>query len=144
MIIHGIRSLLLNQPSILLALPNQTVRRISVPAVFCDSAMQGFEPPYAVLTDLGTEPNLYLADAVGGFRTLELDIDVYSYSDPDGRAAMKAIRTFFDDYSGPAGDDTIKAVLWQDEAYRYVRANEGRDTRFHVSTTSYLVQYEQG
>lgn len=144
MIIHGIRQLLLNQPSILLALPNKTVRRISVPAMFCDAAMQGFDPPYAVLTDLGEEPNLYLADAVSGFRTLELDIDVYDYDEPHGRAAMKAIRQFFDDYSGPAGDDTILAVLWQGESYRYLRANEGRDTRYHVSTTSYLVQYEQG
>jgi hypothetical protein len=141
-IIHGIRSLLLNQPSILLALPNQTIRRISVPAVFCDSAIQGFAPPYAVLSDLGTEPNLYLAEPVSGFRTLELDIDVYSYDEPRGRAAMKTIREFFDDYSGTAGDERVLAVLWQDEAYRYTRVGEGRDTRFHVSTTSYLVQYQ--
>lgn len=144
MIIHGIRTLFLSQSSITAVLPSQRVSRVLVPAVFCDSALQGFQPPFAVVTDLGTEPNLYLADPVGGFRTLELDVDVYSYDEPTGRSAMKVIREFFDDYSGPAGDDTIKAVLWQDEAYRYVRLNEGRDTKYHVSTTSYLVQYEQG
>mgnify|MGYP003424046824 FL=1 len=142
MIIHSIRSLLLSQPSIVTALPSQSVNRVSLPAVFCDHAPQGFTPPFAVVTDLGQDTMLTLADPVFGMRALELDIDVYGYDEPSTRSAMQTIRQFFDDYSGPAGDNTILAVIWQDESYSYVKSNEGRDTRYHVATTNYLVQFE--
>lgn len=85
---------------------------------------------------------LMLADPVSGLRALELDIDVYCYDEPTGRSATDTIRAFFDDYTGAAGSSTIRAVLWQDESYFYLKPDEGRDTKFHVSTTSYLVQFE--
>jgi hypothetical protein len=142
MILHGIRSLFLQQPGIVLALPNQTVRRISVPAVFCDSPVQGFQPPFAVLVDEGQDTMLTLADPVFGMRAIRIAVDVYSYDEVAGRNATDVLRRFFDDYSGSAGLYTIEAVLWENEQYSYASAGEGRDTRFHVSTTNYYVQFK--
>ncbi len=85
---------------------------------------------------------LTLSDAVFGMRAIRIAIDVYSYDEVAGRNATDAIRKFFDDYTGMAGAYTIEAVLWENEQYSYESAGEGRDTRFHVSTTNYYVQFK--
>ena len=141
MILHGIRTLLLAEATITAVLPSQIINRVTVPSIFVDNPIQRAQPPFCVINGITEDPMLTLAEANFGLRTSEVDIDVWAYDEPTGRSAMNTIRTYFDDFSGTAGDYTIKAVLWQDEAYRYVRLDEGRDTRFHVSTTSYLVQY---
>lgn len=122
--------------------PSQVVRRITVPAVFCHSALQGFKPPYIVISETSTEPMLTLAEPVFGMRSLEVDIECYGYSEPEARAGSKVVREIFDDYTGAAGDNTILAVIWQDEGYIAINPREGRDTRYHVVTTNYTVQYE--
>ena len=40
--------------------------------------------------------------------------------------------------------DIVHAVIWQDENYSYDFPDEGRDTKYHIITTSYQVMSEQG
>jgi len=40
--------------------------------------------------------------------------------------------------------DVVHAVLWEDENYTYDYPSEGRDAKYHIITTSYQIQSEQG
>lgn len=134
---------MLAQSSITALAPAQAVHRVSVPAIVCDYAPQGVVPPYVVLTDIASDPMNTLDAYSASLRSMNLDIDCVSYSEPGARTLAKTIWEFIRDYSGAAGaDDTVKAVVVEDDGtYRYDFPAEGRDTRFHIVTMSMLIQY---
>ncbi len=99
------------------------------------------QPPYVVITDIRKDTMLTF-DGTYGMTATEIDIDCYGFSEPSARALSDTIRQFIDDYTGAAGDsDTINAVLWQDRGYSYDYPAEGRDTRYHTITDSFLIQH---
>ena len=143
MILHDIRSLLLLQTTITSLVPAQEINRVAVPGIFVGDAIQGFAPPYVVIEEIDTDPMLTLADGTFGLEMVEVDISAYSYSEPGSKRLRRAIRDFFDDYSGVAGSSTIKAVILQPgEISDYEDPKEGRDTKLYFSTVSFLVQYQ--
>lgn len=141
MITTELRTLLLAQSSITTLAPAQTINRISVPAVFVENAQQGFSPPFVIITNIQSEP-IVCSDGTKEFRTAEIDIDAYGYSRVDSRTLASTIRTYIDDFSGTAGANTIHAVLWQDENDFAVKPQDGRDTRWYVTTETFRIQYE--
>lgn len=141
MITTELRTLLLAQSSITTLAPAQTVNRISVPAAFVDSAQQGFEPPFIVISNTNSQP-IVCSDGTKEFRTADIDIDCYSYSRASSRTLADAVRTYIDDFSGTAGANTIHAVIWQDENDFAVKPQDGRDTRWYVTTETFSIQYE--
>jgi hypothetical protein len=143
MIMHGLRTLLLAQSSITTLAPAQTIKGISIPAIVCDNAPQGMEPPYVVLTDISSDPMGTLDSHSESLQAVEVDIDCYSYDEPAARTLGQTVWRFIRDYTGAAGaDDTVKAVIVDDHGtYRYDFPAEGSDTRFHVVTLSMTVQY---
>ena len=145
MLTHGLRTLLLAQSSITSLIPSQTVNRITFPGIFCDNAPQGVKPPYVVIHAMATDPMLTLDTYSESLKSDDIEIDVVCYSVPQARSISDTIRQFIDDYNGAAGDnDTIKAVLWNDENYSYDFPDEGRDTKYHIITTSYQIMSAQG
>ena len=142
MILHGLRTLLLDQQAVTLLCPAQTINRVLYPGIFCDCAVQGFKPPYVVLTQIGGDPMLTLDSYSETLKAIECDIDSYSYSIPTARSLDRTIRQFLDDYSGVAGPDyTIKAVLFDEPVYSFDYPAEGADTKFHIVSTGYMIQY---
>lgn len=141
MITHGLRTLLLAQSSITALAPSQTVNRVSIPSVFVKSAPMKVEPPFVVITRINNDTMVCL-DGTYGMTASEIDIDSYGYSEEDSQTLSTTIRQFLDDYTGAAGgSDTINAVVWQDENHEDVKPQDGRDTRWYISTNSYLIQH---
>lgn len=145
MIDEGLRTLLLAQSGITTLAPSQTIERNTVPAIFCNSAVQGVKPPFVVITIIGGDPYLTLESTYHeGLRSAEVDIDCFDYSSSAAATLNKTIRQFLDDYTGAAGaNDTIAAVLHDTPVSGYDYPSEGFDTKFHYVTTTYRIQYTQ-
>lgn len=141
MITTELRTLLLAQSSITALAPAQTLNRISMPAVFVENAQQGFAPPFVVISNIQSEP-FVCHDGTKDFRTAEIDIDCYGYSRVASRTLADTIRAYIDDFTGTAGANTIHAVIWQDENDFDVKPQDGRDTRWYVTTETFRIQYE--
>lgn len=143
MIDEGLRTLLLAQAGITALVPAQTVGTVSVPGIFVASAVQGFDPPYVVITITGGDPYLTLDTNSETLKTVELDIDCFSYDKTAASSLDRTILVFLDDYTGAAGaSDTIKAVVDFGEGVPgYENPQEGRDTKLHYVSRQYEIQY---
>ena len=124
-------------------MPAQTVETVSVSGIFLVGAVQGFNPPYAVITITGGDPYLMLDANSETLKTVELDIDCFSYDKPAASLLDRTIMLFLDDYTGAAGaNDTIKAVVDFGEGVPgYETPFEGRDTKLHYVSRQYEIQY---
>lgn len=53
----------------------------------------------------------------------------------------ETIREFLKDYSGPAGDETIDAVIVDDEFDDFEKPIDGSDRKTYVTTLELMIQY---
>lgn len=114
MLTHGLRTLLLAQSAITSLAPAQVVGRTTYPAVFCDNAPQGVQPPYVVFHANATDPMVTLdATYSESLKSDDIEIDVVGYSVPQARTLSETIRQYFDDYLGffAAGTNSATADL---------------------------------
>lgn len=110
-------------------------------SVYVVKAPQGAKLPHIVLTTTATD---YLP-ALDGTPTLKhegIDIDCLATSQAKADATLKAVATFIDDYTGVAGNSTIRAVVIDGQADDYVPDGEGKDTGVFYETLDLTVQYE--
>jgi len=149
MLTNGLRSLFLAQASIVALAPAQTVGRVSIPAVFCEDAPEGFRPPYVVIKHVGTDPLLSLDSTYNeSLKADSVDVESVAYSVADSLTLGDTIRRFFDDYTGNVTadgiTDVIKAVQWQNHLFDYDYPQDGSDRKHNQSIHSFLIHYEQG
>ena len=73
---------------------------------------------------------------------VDVDFDCYGPTEYDAARLANKVRTFIDDYSGAAGDETIGAVVLDEpEAYDYIPPDDGSDNGDHVYTVTGEIQY---
>lgn len=136
-----IRTLLLSQTGITSLAPARKIEGTIYPAVFCEYAVQGFEPPFILICQISQNPMLMFSGTTG-MRNTEFDIDCYHVNYEKGVALSAAVEAFFNDYSGSAVNDTINAVILQNKGYtRVIRNMDGTDVRHNVWTLTYNVQH---
>lgn len=148
MIETGLRTLLLAQPSITGIAKPQTVDGVTYQGIFNESAVQGFKPPFVLITLIDFDPLRHLG-ATSGLQFSDFDIDAYSRSYTEALALGAAIRDFFfppsgsGDYAGSAGqDDTIKSVMFESRRHDMINESQGGDSRQHIVSLSIQVQHQ--
>ena len=144
----GLRTLLLSQPEITGIAKDQSVQGVVYRGVFNEHPVEGFFPPFVLISQMSLDPLAHLG-ATSGLRFDEFDIDAYSRSYPEALALSQAIQDFLfppdgsGDYTGPAGtDDTIKAVVFEDKRYDEVFEAQGQDIRQHIVSLTIQVQHQ--
>lgn len=131
MITTSLRTLLLSQ----VAITNRTGTRI-----FVTKADQNTASPYIVITRISHDP-LKALDGTTGLRFTDVDIDCCATDYPTAVAVADAVREFLKDYSGSAGNETINAVLLNDEDDDFIIAGDGRDAGYHMVTLDFQIQH---
>lgn len=141
MIESGLRSLLLDQPSITgLARPG-VVDGVTYDGVFSEYAPQGFRPPFVVVRQIDSDPMGDLTDT-DGLETTDFEIDAVSRSFDEAQSLARKIAVFFRDYEGEAGpDDVIEAVIMGSKRVVQLDDESGADQRMHVITRAYQVMH---
>jgi hypothetical protein len=137
----GLRTLLLDQPSITgIARPGKA-KDVTHDAVFNETAPQGLAPPFVVIRQVDNDPMGTLAETAG-LEATTFEIDAHSRSYDDGLQLRKNIDEYLKDYSGNAGpEDKIEAVIMGDKRYENVPEDQGGDQWQHVFTRSFLIQH---
>lgn len=148
MIETGLRTLLLAQGSIMNLVKPQTVGGTLYQGIFNEHPIEGFLPPFVLISRTDFDPLAHLGPT-SGLQFSDFDFDAYSYSHPEALQLGQAIQDFFfppdgsGDFSGPAGaDDTIKAVILENKRYDEVIENQGRDVRQHIISISVQIQHQ--
>lgn len=112
-----------------------------VAGIYVLNAPQDAKLPHIVLTTTSTD---YMA-ALDGTPTLkfeDLDIDCKAQSQAKAEDTLDAVAEFMDDYTGAAGDSTIRASVIQGQGDDYVPDGEGKDTGTYFETLELTLQYE--
>ena len=137
----GLRTLLLAQSSITTLAPAQTVSRQSISAIFVESAMQGFIPPFIHIERTSFTPLRFInTTTTAGIS--EIEIDCYENTEPLAEALALAVANYIKDFSGTAGSATIHRVNWTGSMNFRTEENDGGDVRRHIATLNLSVFHE--
>ena len=96
---------------------------------------------HILITQMSSEENKTL-DGTSELRFIDFDIDCKSRTSTRVGTLATAVRTFLDDYTGPAGDQTIDAVLFGGEADDFEQPVSGDDKGLYVTTLDFNIQYK--
>ena len=140
MIEAGLRTLLMEEATIAALAQPRAIDGISFPAVFVDVPVQGFAPPFLVISVIDTDP-LVAMDGTSGLMDQAVSIDAYHPDSGNSKALAAAVSDFLKDYTGPAGDDTINAVIWKNATDHQIWTQDGRDVRYYVRSLSFRIQH---
>lgn len=137
----GLRTLLLSRGDIVALVPDQVVGgTIRYRGIFNEDPVQGFNPPFILISQISTDPWLTLG-TTGKTGETEIDIDCYAFTLAAALAIAATVQAFLEDYTGLAGpSDTIKAVLLGSKRHDKIFNDDGRDVRQHIISTSYTIQ----
>ncbi len=138
----GLRALLLAQTSIVGIAKPQNVSGITYQGVFNEHPVQGFKPPFVLISQLSLDP-LKALDGTYGLRFDDFDFDCYSRDYEEALTLGQIVEDFLKDYSGAAGpSDTVKAVLFNNKRYDEVFESQGGDQRQHIVSLSFTIQHQ--
>lgn len=118
-----------------------TINTIVGSRVYVSKAPQGQPLPYIVITQMDSEEFKSL-DSTGETRAVDFDIDCKSKTSVQADQLGKAVRVFIQDYTGAAGDETVSAVLLNDESASYEPPHDGSDVGIHVTLLDVTIQYK--
>jgi hypothetical protein len=118
-----------------------TITAICGSRVYVSRAPQKATFPYVVITQMGSDENGTIDGKTGQLRFLDFDIDCKAKSSVEAESLGNAIRTYIDDYSGPAGSFTIGAVIMNDESDDYEPPQDGSDVGVFVVTLDLTIHY---
>ena len=107
---------------------------------------------HIIITQLSSEENKSLdtstlrfidksQDSTSTLRFLDFDIDCKSITSARADDLAVSVRLFLDDYTGAAGNETIGAVLFNDESDSFEVPADGSDIGLYVSTLDFQIQY---
>ena len=119
-----------------------TINALVGSRVFIDKAPQAAALPYIVITQLASENNPSFDGKSNSLRFVDFDIDCKAERSVEADALATAVRVFLDDYSGPAGAETIGAVLMADESDEYEPPADGSDIGIFDVTLDVQIQYQ--
>lgn len=137
----GLRALLIWNGTLTNLAPAQVINGVSYPAVFNEHPVQGFRPPFVLISAISHDPMKHLG-GTSGLAMTEIDIDCYAYSYPLAQQMSKVASDLLRDYVGLAGtEDYIEAVLWDNERYDSVFEAQGRDVRHHIKSITLTIQH---
>lgn len=138
----GLRKLLLSNTAITSICKPQKLSNVTYQGVFNEYPVEGFKPPFVLISEIDTDPNVAL-DGTYGLRFSEFDIDAYSRDYVEAVALGKLIEDQIKDYTGAAGsEDTIKAVIYESRRYDEVFEDQGGDVRQHIISLSFTIQHQ--
>lgn len=94
-----------------------------------------------VLTEMKADPNQRLDGMTGAIRFTDIDIDCKAATPEKANDIADAIEAFFNDYTGAAGSQTVKAVLFNDRMTSFEPPQDKSDQGKHVTTLDYTIQW---
>ena len=127
----GLVSLLTGEP---------TISSIVGSRVYIGKAPQTAPLPYIVITQMNSE-DFKTFDGTGELRAVDFDIDCKADRSVEAEALGNAVRVFLQDYSGAAGDETIQAVLLNDESIDYEPPTDASDIGVHTLLLDFTIQF---
>lgn len=110
--------------------------------VFVTRIPQSVDPDveHILITQMSSEENKSL-DGTSELRFLDFDIDCKANTSAKADKLSKVVREFLKDYVGPAGDQTISAVLLGVEQDGYEPPTDGSGEGLFVSLLDFEIQY---
>ena len=109
--------------------------------VFVTFAPQGVSPDYIVLTRMD-EDEYPTFDGTGtDLKAASFDIDCKGTTAARAEYLAKRVADFLKDYTGPAGEQTIAAVILEGKADDFEESPDGKDEGKHVVTLDVLIQF---
>lgn len=125
-----------------LLLGENTIKTIVGDRIYISHAPQGVDKDkeHILITQISSEENKSF-DGTSELRFLELDIDCKAPTSAKADALAKAVRKFLKDYTGAAGDQTIGAVLFNNESDAYEPPADGSDKGLYAVTLDFQIQY---
>ena len=117
-----------------------TINSIVGSRIYITKAPQTAPLPNIVITQMGSE-ELPALDGTPGLRFVNFDIDCRADRSVESYTLGNAVRVFIDDYSGAAGDQTIGAVIVNDESTEYEAPTDASDKGVHITLLDITVQY---
>lgn len=117
-----------------------TISSLVSSRVYISKAPQTAPLPHIVITQMSSD-ELPAMDGTPGLRFVDFDIDCRADRSVEAETLGNAVRVFIDDYTGAAGDDTIQAVLLNDESTTYEPPTDGSDKGVHVTLLDVTIQY---
>jgi hypothetical protein len=111
-----------------------------VSEVYVNTAEQSASLSYLLLTQIDNEFNLRL-DGTGGLIFTDVDVDCKAATYVKAQTLADAVKAYFQDYTGTAGDDTVKAVLLNGERSDYEPPQDGSAIGKHVISLDFNVQW---
>lgn len=118
-----------------------SIRGIVGQRVYVGKAPQkGGSFPHIVITqqDSGEYQTL---DGSTGTRSVEFDIDCKAERSVEVDDLSDAVRRFIDDYTGPAGKQTVSAVIINSESMGYETPADGSDVGVHATLIDCTIFY---
>jgi len=95
---------------------------------------------HIIITQIGSEENKSL-DGTSELRFLDFDIDCKARTSAKADLLAAAVRSFLKDYKGEAGDQTIKAVLFNGESDGFEQPADASDQGLYVTSLDFQIQY---
>lgn len=117
-----------------------TISGIVGARIYVARAPQHAVLPYLIVTQMGSDEHKSL-DGTGELRSVEFDIDCKADRSIESQALGDAVRAFIQDYSGVAGNETIEAVLLNNERTEYEEPTDGSDVGVYNTLLDLTVQY---
>lgn len=110
--------------------------------VFITRVPQGVntEKDHIVITQISSEEHKSL-DGTSELRFLDFDVDCKAMTSAKADTLAAVVRGFLKDYSGPAGDQIIKAVLFNGESDGEEPPTDGSDKVLYVTSLDFNIQY---
>lgn len=109
--------------------------------VYVNRAPEKAALPNVIITQISAEHNTTLDGLSNNLRFVDFDIDCRAERSVTAESLAHAIRTFIDDYSGTAGEESIGAVIINDESDSYDSPVDGSDVGVYLVTLDVTVQY---
>lgn len=135
-----IRTLLLDVSAITTLVPAQTIGSVEYGAIFAGFAVKNFREPYVVINERDNDP-MTCFDGTYGMEESIIEIGVHAKSRKSARAIARAVRAYFDDFTGVAGESQIHQVLLSSTTTDNTIA-DGSDERIHSVLMTFTVQHE--
>ena len=129
----NLRTLLLSQSSV--------TDIVGASGVFIRHAPQGQALPYVVINQEGSDEFNTLTET-GRFRAVDYEFDCKGRTGEQAAQIAETVRDFIQDYSGPAGDQTIDAVILDEEFDSVEKPIDGSDKKTFVVTLAMTIQYQ--
>lgn len=109
-------------------------------AIAIDTIDQHIEYAHLSLSLISTDPMKTLTET-SGLRNAEVDVDCCDLSKVNANDIADAIESYFNDFTGTAGDHTIEAVLLNDRTTDKFVIGQASQKIKYVTTLNYTIFY---